>query len=470
MPVTGNGTAVRGLGGAAGYGEIELPRGDDNALRLDLSEVFEDGLNYFGTRYGAQALYVNTNGTLSFDQPLELYPTTDNLTLGQDVIAPFWSDVDTRLDGEGAESGAIWVDIDPAGDVVTVTWADVGAYRRNAEVTNLFQVQLFDRGNGDVDIVFRYESIEWTQGTGYLDDGGRALLSSERLVTEEWVSPYGHPDALLDLPDTVGNTGARGLWLYEMRDGNVDGLSAISGLTQTGTNAPDLLTGTPQGDKLSALGGNDTLRGEDGDDHLFGGDGSDTLNGGDGDDFIFGGATSADRRDVIYGGNGDDWVDAGYGNDDVYGGFGNDNLKGDFGADNVNGQGGNDTLGGGAFSDVLHGGDGDDFLNGGFGFDRLNGGAGADQFFHAGVEGHGCDWIKDYSYAEGDTLGFGQSGATPPLFKVHLAETEGAGEAGIPEAFVVYRPTGRIVWALVDGGGEDTLTLIVSGQAYDISL
>jgi hypothetical protein len=43
------------------------------------------------------------------------------------------ADIDTRLDGEGTESGPIWVDIDPISDVVTITWQNVGFYRRNAE-------------------------------------------------------------------------------------------------------------------------------------------------------------------------------------------------------------------------------------------------------------------------------------------------------------------------------------------------
>jgi len=37
--------------------------------------------------------------------------------------------------------------------------------------------------------------------------------------------------------------------------------------------------------------------------------------------------------------------------------------------------------------------------------------------------------------------------------------TESAGAVGIAEAFVIYRPTGQILWALVDGAGQDSILL-----------
>lgn len=468
MPVSGNGKVVRGLGGSTGFGEIEMQRGDDTALRLDLSTVFTDGLNYFGTRYGAQDLFVNTNGTLSFGTPFASYPDARNRTVARDLIAPLWSDVDTRIDGEGTESGGIWIDVDAIRAVVTITWADVGAYRRDADQTNLFQVQLFDRGGGDFDLALRYERVEWTQGSGSHDDGGRALLAAQSLAKPEWMSPFGSSDGLLELPDIAGNSGVRGLWVYEMRNGKVASLGPGDGMKMTGTNQADVLEGTKFGDTLTALDGNDLLFGDDGADTLYGGDGSDTLVGGGGDDFIFAGDTSADLHDVVFGGDGNDLVDAGYGNDLVYGGSGDDNLRGDYGIDTLRGQDGDDTLTGGAFSDYLYGGTGDDFINGGVGYDRLAGNAGADRFYHGGVTEHRCDWIRDYSQAEGDLLVFGLRGRSPQLFRVNLGETPGAGEDGVPEAFVIYRPTGQIIWALVDGGAQSSITLSISGQAYDL--
>jgi hypothetical protein len=469
-------TVRRGLGGPSGFGEIQVPRGDDATMALDLAEVFEDGLMYFGKSYAAHDVHVNTNGTLDFGSPHTAYPTADNAATGLDFIAPFWGDVDTRLDGEGAESGAIWVDIDPGQDIVTVTWDAVGVYRRNAELTNTFQLQLIDVEGPGFDIVFRYEQIEWTHGSSTLDTGARAGLASGRLSAPDWIDV--DPGRLAT---SVGNTGTVGLWIYEMReDMGYDGEPEPApvpepepdpppGLTLEGSLRDDRMTGSSLDDTLSGLAGDDTLEGGDGDDSLDGGlgndklrggggndtlqggDGSDTILGGDADDFIFGGDSAADRSDQIFGGNGNDTIDGGYGNDILRGDLGNDVITGGFGSDTVIGAQGDDILTGHALSDRLFGNDGDDFINGGFGFDRVTGGDGADRFFHLGTVNHGSDWIQDYDAAEGDVLLFGGA-AQIDDFRVSFAETPQAGADGVKEAFVVNLNTGKVLWALIDGG------------------
>ncbi|MEX5728453.1 hypothetical protein Ga0609869_001806 [Rhodovulum iodosum] len=239
------------------------------------------------------------------------------------------------------------------------------------------------------------------------------------------------------------------------------------GLTLTGTPDGDDLRGGAEGDTIRGLGGDDLLFGEGGADLIEGGDGRDTINGGDGDDTIEGGATSADRRDEIYGGDGNDTIDAGYGNDLVFGGGGDDTIAGGFGADDLRGQAGNDVITGSALSDLVFGGDGDDFVNGGFGYDRINGGAGADRFYHLGVPDHGSDWIQEYTSSEGDVLVFGGS-ASASDFQVNLVETEDAGTAGVEEAFVIYRPAGQILWALVDGGAQSSINIELGGEVFDL--
>jgi Ca2+-binding RTX toxin-like protein len=229
--------------------------------------------------------------------------------------------------------------------------------------------------------------------------------------------------------------------------------------SETGTDADELLVGGAGNDRLDGAGGNDTLRGQDG---------ADTLLGGTGDDLIFGGATSGDLRDIINGGDGNDTVNAGAGNDEVSGGNGDDLILGDAGSDTLIGNAGRDTLSGGGLSDVIFGGPGDDFLNGGFGFDRLNGGAGADTFYHLGVADHGSDWIQDYDAAGGDVLAVGIAGATRAQFQVNVANTPNAGAAGVDEAFVIYRPTGQILFALVDGDGQASINLQIGGQVFDL--
>lgn len=214
-------------------------------------------------------------------------------------------------------------------------------------------------------------------------------------------------------------------------------------------------------------GGDNLLAGAEGDDTLLGVDGRDRLIGAAGNDRLIGGDSAQDLRDNIFGGDGDDYAEGGYGNDLLRGDAGQDTLIGGFGADTVIGGQGDDILAGNGLADLLFGGDGDDFLNGGFGQDRANGGAGADRFFHLGAAGHGSDWVQDYDAAEGDVLVFG-SAASADQFQVNFAPAAQAGDNEISEAFVIYRPTGQILWALVDGGAQTEINLSLNGAVFDL--
>ncbi|MCX7567996.1 hypothetical protein OS189_16760 [Sulfitobacter sp. F26169L] len=151
------------------------------------------------------------------------------------------------------------------------------------------------------------------------------------------------------------------------------------------------------------------------------------------------------------------------------GDVGDDTIAGGFGGDTVIGGGGDDVLTGSALGDVIFGSDGDDFINGGFGFDRVNGGAGADEFFHLGISDHGSDWIQDYDSAVGDVLVFGNTNATRAQFQINTTTTPTAGDPDVEEAFVIYRPTGQIMWALIDGAGQDAINLRIGGEIYDLT-
>lgn len=465
--------ARTGLGGAVGFGETLIPRGDDVSFQADLSAVFESGLKFAGRQFAADAVYVNTNGLISFGAPFSDYPTQENHVLGLPYIAPFWGDVDTRLDGEGSESGGIWLDIDPASDVVTVTWDHVGVYRRNAEVTNTIQLQLVDRGGGDFDIVFRYQEVGWKQGTAPGDIGAKAGVVVGD--TPYWLLQDSPEVDVFGLPDVIGNTGTAGFWVFKVRDGVVvDGDDTptdpplIPGVTLHGGPGADRLIGGAGDDTIWGRGGDDRIEGGDGNDTIHAGDGTDTILGGAGDDFIYCGDSTADLRDIALGLDGNDWIEGGYGNDLLRGGEGDDMVLGGFGVDIVIGGPGNDVLTGSAYSDLIFGNDGDDFVNGGFGHDRVNGGPGADRFYHLGIFDHGSDWIQDYRHGEGDVLLFANRDALPEQFKVNYANTPNAGLAAVAEAFIIYLPTNQIMWALVDGGAQPQITVEIAGTYYDL--
>jgi Ca2+-binding RTX toxin-like protein len=252
--------------------------------------------------------------------------------------------------------------------------------------------------------------------------------------------------------------------------------------TLQGGAQQDLLFGRTGNDRLDGNDGSDILSGGDGNDRLIGGagnddlrgdDGTDTLNGGDGDDLIFGGDSMIDLRDLVFAGAGNDSVDGGYGNDEIFGQGGNDTIAGGFGSDTLQGQDGNDVLTGSALSDLVFGNAGDDFVNGGFGHDRINGGTGADRFFHLGILYHGSDFIQDYYAADGDLLFSGIAGATSSQFQVNLNDAiapdgEKAGDDAVQEAFVIYRPTGQILWALIDGAGQSEINIRIGTDTFDL--
>ena len=79
------------------------------------------------------------------------------------IIAPFWADVDTRggpgtatLGGNSTGSNLVYESFDTTNDVLTVTWDDVEYYAEHTNLLDAFQLQLISLGNGDFDIVFRY--------------------------------------------------------------------------------------------------------------------------------------------------------------------------------------------------------------------------------------------------------------------------------------------------------------------------
>ncbi|MFV0512390.1 MAG: hypothetical protein ACK5MY_01960 [Jhaorihella sp.] len=36
------------------------------------------------------------------------------------------------------------------------------------------------------------------------------------------------------------------------------------------------------------------------------------------------------------------------------------------------------------------------------------------------------------------------------------------------EAFAIYKPTGQIMWALVDGAGQDSIKLQIGADLFDL--
>ncbi|APZ53489.1 calcium-binding protein [Salipiger abyssi] len=235
----------------------------------------------------------------------------------------------------------------------------------------------------------------------------------------------------------------------------------------TENDRADWVRGDSGDDSIETGAGNDLVNGGVGDDTIDGGTGFDTLDGGAGNDVLTGGTSPDDIADLLIGRAGDDLLRGGAGNDQLMGGDHNDTLEGEGGSDTLEGGYGDDLIAGGALSDVIIDGFGMDFINGGFGSDRINllDDGSADRIFHAGVAGHGSDWIR--GFAEEDAL-VAADGLDASDFIVQRANTAGAGLDAVDELFVSYAPTGQILWALVDGDALTSLTLRIDEVDYDL--
>lgn len=375
--ITGNGQAQTGLGGADGYGEIQLARSDDGAFAVDTSAVFENGFTLGGVNFAATSLFVATDGFITFGAAPNMGYLDAPTGLTPPFFAAFMADIDTRLDGEGAESGPIWVDVDAVNDVVTITWADVGFYRRNAELTNTVQIQLFDRGAAGMDVVMRYDNIDWTSGDlqgGWGGSGGSPATIALRLTSSGQISTLaasGDEAAQFALPTTIGNSGQTGLWVY-----NVPTTGPVGGIPQ-----PPATPGGAGDDTIAGTAGADTLVGNGGNDTLEGGGGADRLDGGTGVDI----AAYTNAAAGVHASIASPSTNTGDAAGDSY-----------FGIEGLLGSSFADVLAGDAAANLISGGAGNDTLSGWFGADTLIGGA-------------GFDWV-DYSAA---TTGLGASLSNP---------------------------------------------------------
>jgi hypothetical protein len=124
--------------------------------------------------------------------------------------------------------------------VLTITWDDVGYYAEHTNLLDAFQLQLVSLGNGDFDIVFRYENIKWTTGDASGGDDGlggtpaRAGYSAGDDNSSHYfeLSGSGDQSSMLALPSTTGNTGIQGVYVFQVESGNVTSAPVANGAIQ----------------------------------------------------------------------------------------------------------------------------------------------------------------------------------------------------------------------------------------------
>lgn len=113
--------------------------------------------------------FVNNNGNITFDAALGQFTPFDFRETGQEIIAPFFADVDTNGAGSGLVHYGNVASFEPGVEAFCVIWDNVGYFSSHVDKLNRFQLLLVDRGTAGVDIVFNYDAIAWE--TGDFSDG-----------------------------------------------------------------------------------------------------------------------------------------------------------------------------------------------------------------------------------------------------------------------------------------------------------
>jgi hypothetical protein len=142
----------------SGFDSNTLAPNDDGSTGL-----VDIGFNidFFGVE--TTQLYVNNNGNVTLDAALGSFTPFDLTSTSQQIIAPFFADVDTSNAGSPVTYGQGTVDGNAA---FGVNWVDVDYFASSLLHTNRnsFQLVLIDQGGGDFIIEFNYDQIQWEAG------------------------------------------------------------------------------------------------------------------------------------------------------------------------------------------------------------------------------------------------------------------------------------------------------------------
>ena len=224
---------VGNLGGTAGFGEFSLSRNDDGSTGfIDLTPIFgAQGINFFGHSY--TGFYLNNNGSVTFNTASSSFtPSAITGSTSNPVIAAYWADIDTRggsvtptPGGTSTGTNLLWYDLDPVTRTFTATWDDVGYYSSQTNKLNAFQLSIHQiNPEGDFDITFRYENIDWTTGNASGGSNGlggtpaRAGYSAGNGVEYFELTQSGNQAGLLAL-ESASNVGMPGTFVFAVRNG-----------------------------------------------------------------------------------------------------------------------------------------------------------------------------------------------------------------------------------------------------------
>lgn len=209
----------------AGGSETLAPN-DDGYIEAAaaFTQAFEKGFNFFGTKY--TSVFVNNNGNLTFGGGLSGYtPGSIGGNSGFPIIAAFWADVDTRNGG-----GSVTYGYNAAHDSFVASWNNVDYYNATSSshqpLRNSYQIEIFDQGSGDAEIIIRYGDLNWTTGDasgGSNGQGGtvaRAGVNSGNAAFQFELPGSGDDIEMLSL-DLSTNCGRAGVWRFTVHNGTI---------------------------------------------------------------------------------------------------------------------------------------------------------------------------------------------------------------------------------------------------------
>ena len=203
-----------------GFEQQVLDRNDDGSTDVVPLGFY---INFYGS--SNTTLYVNNNGDVTFDSPQSEYSPKNLASLGVEVVAPFWADVDTR----NAASGVVRYGTNTVNghDAFGANWVDVGYYSQKADKLLSCQLVIISRSDiapGDFDLEFNYDKVQWQWGDVTLNNPPRAGFANSSSSYE--LPGSGVNGAFMDTNAVTGliyyntNSSVPGRYIYRFRDGS----------------------------------------------------------------------------------------------------------------------------------------------------------------------------------------------------------------------------------------------------------
>ncbi|MCK6455032.1 MAG: hypothetical protein L6Q92_00675 [Phycisphaerae bacterium] len=213
------------------------PNDDLSTGQIPLGFTFD----LYGESYSS--VYINNNGNISFGSPFGTFSSTGYPVDGFPMIAPFWADVDTRLD-----LGHVWYKL--TANTLVVTWENVGYFDKHGDLRNTFQLAISDGLDPTIgigkNVAFSYDDMQWTTGDASGGSGGfggvPATVGANRGDGEDFfqIGRFSQPGSAYD-----GPVGAH------------DGIDFLDGKTycfstaSENSNIAPIADGAPQNDFIS---------------------------------------------------------------------------------------------------------------------------------------------------------------------------------------------------------------------------